>query len=252
MKRLIGMVHLGALPGAPGNTADTSALERAALEELHALERAGFDAAIVENMGDEPFRVSGLELESFAAFVSILKIVVANSKIEIGLSIQMNLWKEMLAAGVATGASFVRIEAFSEERIAAEGRIGPVAADCLRYRKKLASNIRIAADVQVKHTFSVAGESTDRYFAQTADRFADYIIATGAQTGQALDCDYLRELKSFLKKPVWVGSGVSQANVRELLEVADGVIVGTSIKKDGSTTNPIDPLRASELVKAAK
>ena len=46
------------------------------------------------------------------------------------------------------------------------------------------------------------------------------------------------------------GSGVKPANVREQLTIADGCIVGSSFKKDGVLTNPIDYALARELIEA--
>jgi len=48
--------------------------------------------------------------------------------------------------------------------------------------------------------------------------------------------------------PVLVGSGVFQGNAGELLSVADGVIVGTSLKEDGIVTNPVDRARVATLM----
>ena len=252
MKIMIGMIHLGALPGSPGNKLDVESLEASSLQDLMVLEKSGFDAAIVENISDEPFIVDSMELETFSAYVAILRTITKKAKIDIGVSVQMNLWREMLAASTATGASFVRISAFTEERICAEGRIGPVAADALRYRRAINSKVRIAADVQVKHSFPIISEEHSDYFAQMADRFADYVIVTSSSTGKAVDIEYLSRMRKILKKPVWVGSGVSEDNIRDILRVADGAIVGTSIKKDGLTANPVDMDRASRIVKAAK
>jgi hypothetical protein len=49
-----------------------------------------------------------------------------------------------------------------------------------------------------------------------------------------------------------VGSGVTVETVAELLSVADGVIVGTAVKRDGSLANPVDPERVRRLVQAAR
>ena len=252
MKKLIGMIHLGSLPGSPGNKLDLERLEERALADLDSLEKAGFESAIVENISDEPFRVDSMELEAFAAYVAILRTVVRKARIEIGVSVQMNLWREMIAASSSTGASFIRIAAFTEERICAEGRIGPVAAEALRYRKAINSTVRIAADVQVKHSFSVISESHSNYFVQMADRFADYLVITGSTTGKAIDMAYLSRMREVVRKPIWVGSGVSEENIQDILRIADGVIVGTSIKVDGQTTKQVDLDRASRLVKMAR
>ena len=52
--------------------------------------------------------------------------------------------------------------------------------------------------------------------------------------------------------PLLVGSGASPETVAELLSVADGVIVGTSLKRDGRLANPVDVERVRRLVAAAR
>lgn len=49
---------------------------------------------------------------------------------------------------------------------------------------------------------------------------------------------------------VFAGSGVTIANLAQVLQYADGVIVGTSIKRDVVTTNAVDPDRVCALIKA--
>jgi len=51
---------------------------------------------------------------------------------------------------------------------------------------------------------------------------------------------------------VVVGTGVSAENIQALAKVADGFIVGTSLKKDGKTLNPVDPRRAREFMKRVR
>jgi predicted TIM-barrel enzyme len=52
--------------------------------------------------------------------------------------------------------------------------------------------------------------------------------------------------------PILVGSGVDAQSVAALLSVADGVIVGTWLKRDGRVENPVDPARVRQLVAAAR
>jgi len=52
--------------------------------------------------------------------------------------------------------------------------------------------------------------------------------------------------------PVLVGSGTKTPNVESLLEDADGAIVGTSMKVDGVSANPVDPERVIAFMKAVK
>ncbi len=43
--------------------------------------------------------------------------------------------------------------------------------------------------------------------------------------------------------PVFANTGVRIENVEKTLEIAGGVIIGSSLKVDGKTFNPIDPVR---------
>ncbi|MFZ4723478.1 MAG: BtpA/SgcQ family protein, partial [Phycisphaerales bacterium] len=52
---LIGMVHLAALPGTPRSELRVERIAKAAAAEAQALEDAGFDAVLVENMHDLPY-----------------------------------------------------------------------------------------------------------------------------------------------------------------------------------------------------
>ena len=61
--------------------------------------------------------------------------------------------------------------------------------------------------------------------------------------------DDLREAKETVPEvAVLANTGVTHENVGGILELADGVIVGTSLKREGSTWNPVDPERAARMV----
>ena len=46
---------------------------------------------------------------------------------------------------------------------------------------------------------------------------------------------------------ILVGSGVTAQNVHEYLPLADGFIVGSSLKADGRVGNPVDQRRVAAL-----
>ncbi|NRA75036.1 MAG: photosystem I assembly BtpA, partial [Planctomycetes bacterium] len=48
--------------------------------------------------------------------------------------------------------------------------------------------------------------------------------------------------------PLLAGSGVDLDNVIPIMEFADGVIVGTSLKIDGDVEQPVDVARVRSLV----
>jgi len=45
---------------------------------------------------------------------------------------------------------------------------------------------------------------------------------------------------------------VDRADIERILETADGIIVGTSLKIDGKTQNRVDPERAKRMVDLAR
>ena len=54
------------------------------------------------------------------------------------------------------------------------------------------------------------------------------------------------------KTPVLANTGVKHATVAEVLRVADGCIVGSALKVDGDTWNPVDPERAIEFMRLVR
>lgn len=63
----------------------------------------------------------------------------------------------------------------------------------------------------------------------------------------------LEAVKSVLPDtPVLANTGVKHETVADVLKVADGCIVGSSLKVDGDTWNPVDPERAADFMERAR
>ena len=118
----------------------------------------------------------------------------------------------------------------------------------------MAAKVAIWTDVHVKHGRSLAHASILAEAEDAVKRgLADALVVSGSGTGKETsveDVDAVRGLE--LGVPVYVGSGVTAENVEALLDVSDGVIVGTSLKEGGRTTNPIDPNRAKRFIERAR
>ncbi len=81
----------------------------------------------------------------------------------------------------------------------------------------------------------------------------DALLVSGVQAGVSADVNDLRAAKQAAEDtPVLANTGVTHGNVTQILQVADGIIVGTSLKVGGSTWNPVDRDRAVEMVRLAK
>ena len=51
--------------------------------------------------------------------------------------------------------------------------------------------------------------------------------------------------------PVAVGSGVTEKNIAEKMQIADILIIGTTLRRNGSMAEPIDEAQARALLRAA-
>jgi predicted TIM-barrel enzyme len=81
----------------------------------------------------------------------------------------------------------------------------------------------------------------------------DAILISGPEAGVPFAMSDLRAAKDAVPQtPVLANTGVTAERLAETLAVADGVIVGTSLKVDGITWNPVDPARARRFVDTAR
>jgi len=89
----------------------------------------------------------------------------------------------------------------------------------------------------------------ERAHSAVVSSLADVILVSGKMAGAEAELSTIRDIKSHIDVPVLVNTGVKPENVQEYLSVADGAIVGSSLKVDGYTWNPVDPERVKMLMK---
>lgn len=253
LPRLIGMVHLGALPGAPGFRDDFGSVIKSAIRDAETLRTAGFDGLMIENFGDVPFfaeRVPPITVSAMTAAVQAIKESVA---IPFGINVLRNDGAAALSIAAVTGAAFVRVNVLSGAMHTDQGLITGRAADLVRLRKALGLEVGILADVFVKHATPPPGLTIEQAAADTWERgLADALIVSGVGTGEEPAEGDLRRVRVAVPDAhILIGSGARPDNVARLLESADGLIAGTSIKRDQATTAPVDPQHARAFVEAA-
>ncbi len=253
-RAVIGMVHLRALPGSPRWDGDMAALLRAALADARALAEGGADAVLVENHGDVPFTARRVDAATVAGMAVAVAEIRRAVPLPIGVNVLKNDVRSALAVAAATGARFVRVNVHVGAVAADQGIIESDAHDTLRYRRLLGVDVAILADVQAKHGLPLAPmpieqEARDCY----ARGLSDALVVSGVATGEPTPMADLKRVRGAVPEaPLLVGSGASPETVAELLSVADAVIVGTSIKRDGRLANPVDVERVRRLVAAAR
>lgn len=251
--RLIGMVHLGPLPGSPGFSGDLDAVVGAAVADALTLEEAGFDALMIENFGDAPYFAVDVPPLTVAAMARATITIAGAVDLPIGINVLRNDARSAMAIAATCGGSFVRVNVLSGAMYTDQGLITGPAAELARMRAAVASHVEIWADVFVKHAIAPSGATIEQAAADTYHRGgADALIVSGSATGTPAEVDDFFKIRSAVPDArLLAGSGVSVENINATLERADGVIVGTSLKIGRATTAPVDPERARALVRAA-
>jgi hypothetical protein len=251
--RLIGMVHLGPLPGAPRFKGDLDTVLAAAVRDAEVLALSGFDALLVENYGDLPYFADDVPKTTVAAMTLAVTTIRSAVDVPVGVNVLRNDALAALAVATVAGASFIRVNVLSGIMMTDQGTIVGRAAEVLRLRQSLAPEVPILADVFVKHATPPGRVPLDRAAEEAAERaLADALVVSGPTTGRPPTMAVLRKVKDAAPAiPVLVGSGATAASVARFLTVADGVIAGTSLKQGGVTTNPVAASRAKIFVAAA-
>ncbi|MCR4434824.1 MAG: BtpA/SgcQ family protein [Clostridiales bacterium] len=250
---VIGMVHCLPLPGMPGFCGDMKKVIDQAVHDAITLEQSGMDAIIVENMGDNPFGVV-LDTEQSCALAVVSANVAQKVKIPIGIDAAMNDYKTSFSIAKAIDGAFVRIPVFVDTVEFFGGIIRPCAREAMIFRKNLqAENIKILADIQVKHTHMVLPHVSIEDSAKAAESCgADGIIVTGTHMGVETPIEIIQRVRKVTRLPLIAGSGVKTTNIKEQLSIADGAIVGSSLKEGGAVENPVSLELAKDLINALR
>ncbi len=261
---VIGVVHLLPLPTSPRWGGRLETVIAQAEQEATALASGGVHGIIVENYHDVPFTKNQVD----PAVVSAMSVIVQRLKtlvdLPLGLNVLRNDGHSALAIATCVGAQFIRVNVLSGTMLTDQGLIEGEAYHLLRYRRSLGSEVKIFADVMVKHASPLGPTNLSVAVADTVERgLADGIILSGWSTGHPPDPNDLEMARRAAPyTPILVGSGATEDNIGILMQSADGVIVASSLKRSSRTPLPkvsssvngqlvfpsIDPIRVRNFV----
>lgn len=253
-KPVVAMIHVGALPGTPGNRFSMMQIIRAAREEAKIYERCGVDCLMIENMHDVPYLRRNVGPEIVAAMTMVAQAVRAECSLPIGIQILAGADREALAVAHVAELDFIRVECFSFAHVADEGLMQANAAELLRYRRMIgATEVQVWADLKKKHaSHAITADLNLGDAAEGAETMgAETMIVTGSTTGRPPRPADVEEARAHCRAPVFVGSGVGEENAESLLAVSDGVIVGSAFKHQGHWANAVDPDRVTRFMELA-
>ncbi len=259
---VIGVVHLLPLPTSPRWGGDLEWVIAQAEQAATALAAGGVDGILVENFYDAPFakdRVDAAVVSAMTAVVQRLKMLVS---LPIGINVLRNDGYSALAIAACVGAQFIRVNVLCGAMVTDQGIIEGNAHRLLRYRRELGADIKIFADVLVKHAQPLSPVSLEAAIADTVERgLADAIVLSGWATGKPPLLEDLKLARQVAPQvPLLIGSGATAENIGNLIRHADGVIVASSLKRPARSAGMaagyadpfplIDPIRVRQFVEA--
>ncbi len=251
---IVGVVHLQPLPTSPRWGGDLKAVIARAEQEAAALASGGVDGIIVENFFDAPFTKAPADPAVVSAMSLIVHRLMNLVTLPFGINVLRNDARSALAIASCTGAQFIRVNVLTSVMATDQGLIEGDAHRLLRYRRELGSDVKILADVLVKHARPLGAPNLTTAVQETIERgLADGVILSGWSTGSPPNKEDL-ELAMAASKgvPVFIGSGATWENIPNLIQAASGVIVSSSLKRKGQIAQPVDPIRVSRFVDAMR
>lgn len=251
---IIGMLHLRALPGDPHYNASaglTDVIDHAR-KDLAALQAGGVDAVLISNEFSLPYLTRTEPITAVCMARIIGELLPAIDR-PFGVNV---LWdgKASIDLAAATGAAFVR-EIFTGVYASDFGLWNTDVGETARHRNRIAGgSIRLLFNIVPEAATYLGGRKLEDIARSTVfNARPDGICVSGLTAGAATDSSALRTVKEAAPgTPVFVNTGVTERNVAEQLDIADGAIVGTFFKRDGVFENPVDEDRVKALMAIVK
>jgi hypothetical protein len=254
-KPIIGMLHLPSLPGSYNY--DGQALDdivEHTLREAAILVSSGFDGLLMQNAGDRP---AALEVcPEKVAYMSVIGAAVrrAHPTIPLGVNVCWNVPKATIAVCHAAGGAFIRLEhVYIGMAITAHGPVYGCAYEATQFLKLLdAKHIRIFADVYEAHSVPIGRVPIEQAARQaTGACQAHAVVITGNTFAESMEMIHAIK-RSAPVLAVILGGGSDPANVGEALRLADGIIVGRSLKTRPEVMAPIAPGKAEAYMEVVR
>lgn len=252
---LIAMAHLPPLPGTPlyNAAAGVQGIIDAVRRDLEHLVPAGFDAIMFCNEGDRPYQLT-TDQTTAAAMGRVVAECRPLLTGPFGVDV---LWDARCALSVAcaSDAAFLR-EVVTGTYESDMGLWQPDAAFVLRERRRLDRD-DLAVLMNITPEFaSPIGRRTLAQAASSAvfSSLPDAILVSGPMAGTEPGVDAVATVRDALPDdvPVLLNTGAKAGTIARYLAHCDGCIVGSDLKVDGSTWNPVDPERVRRFVDAAR
>ncbi len=253
-KPIIGMVHLPPLPGSPffDEKEYPEKIFQRALSDIKALQKGGIDGILFSNEGDRPYSFKA-GYETVACMAFIIGRVFEEIEVPFGVDV---IWDPFATISLARAVNAKFARTIVSGSFASDlGIIDVKGGEVLRHRRRIGGeNIPLFAYINPEFgaplgSRDIATIAKGLSFLSVADVFC----VSGPRTGTPPTVDDIKVVKKAVPNvPVFLNTGANRENIAEFLKVADGAIVGTSLKRDGITWNPVEERRVKEFMKVVR
>ena len=249
-KPVIGMCHLGALPGDPGYDVQRGleGVIEGARRDLQALQEGGVDGVMFSNEASLPY-LTAVEPITTVAMARVVGELRREIEVPYGVNV---LWDPLASVdlAMATGAQFVR-EIFSGVYASDFGLWNTNCGQVVRHQHAIhAEHVKLLFNI-VPEAAAYLGrrEVADIARSTVFNHLPDALCVSGLTAGVAPSLEALRQVKEVVPDtPVLANTGVRLENIREQLGVADGAVTGSAFKREGYIWNEVDVQRVREFM----
>jgi membrane complex biogenesis BtpA family protein len=249
-KPVIAMAHLPAIPGSPryDRSKGIEGILQSVSRDINILINGGVDGILFCNEDDRPYTFQA-GFESVAVMTRVV-CELRPDAIPFGVDI---LWDANAAIAVAkaTGATFIR-EVITGVYESDMGLWEPDAAELYRYRRHIdGDDILIFANITPEFASPLGNRTVfERARSAVVSTLPDAVLISGSMAGSEPDISVLEQAKAAVgdEVPLLLNTGARLENIQQYLSIADGVIVGSSLKVAGYTWNPVDPKRVERFM----
>tara|TARA_B110000914_G_scaffold17104_1_gene13176 strand:- start:529 stop:1290 length:762 start_codon:yes stop_codon:yes gene_type:complete len=252
--KIYGVIHLKGLPGSTSNIFSIDKIVKLAQNDIDTLTAGGIDGLIIENFGDAPFVKDNLSKRSLVSFATVVSNLDIDKKLDVGINVLRNDGISALSIAEATDADFVRINVLNNIMYTDQGIIEGKSYDISQFRNTLSKEIKVFADVFVKHATPPYGAKIENHTKELLERAgADVVIVSGDGTGEETNIEDLQRIRDIVPLgKLAIGSGLNEDNIKKYVDISDIGIIGTDFKLDGILNNPVDLNRVKNLITQSK
>lgn len=237
---IIGMLHLGALPGDPFYEGSMRDVIRQAREDLEALQEGGVDGILITNEMSLPYEKK-VDMVTVSAMARVIGAIEKDIRIPFGVEAIYDA-DASIELCAATDAVFSRC-VFTGAYAGDLGLVDKDIAKTLRRRRYLERN-----DLKLFYFVNSEGEVylNDRPMEEITKTMIfncrpEALVVAGGMAGVNPENSLLTRVKGAAGDvPVFCGTGCRTENIEQILAISDGAFVGTTFKKEGGFGNPIE------------